>query len=107
MYHSARLHGSRGLHGLTKPRPGTEPGTEPPLEAPVDRRGDRDHRAEGEAEEAPWELRGNSMGTPVLAWEKAGKMVNLAKCSKDGEFLCDLSDLWCFFELIYGVFNRI
>ena len=57
--------GPRGLHGLTKPRPGTEPGTEPPLEAPVDRRGDRDptglkarpKRLHGNSVETPWELR--------------------------------------------------
>ena len=97
MYHSARLHGSHGLHGLIKPpRPGTEPGTEPaPLEAPLDRRGDRDHRAEGEAEEAPWELRGNSMGTPVLAWEKAGKMVI------SGQNVQKMAD-FCVICLIYG-----
>ena len=99
MYHSARLHGSHGLHGLTKPRPGTEPGTEPPLEAPLDRRGR--HRVEGEAEEAPWELHGNSGFSLGKGWENGDFW---AKCSKDGGFLCDLSDLWCFFELIYSVF---
>ena len=81
MYHSARL-GSPGLPGLTEP--GTKPGTEPPLDAPRgDRRGHRDHRGEGEAEEA-----GNSMGTPGnLAWEKAGKMViSRQNVEKMGDF---------------------